>query len=787
MRHHFTRPWLLGSALLLGLAGSAATAQETATAGQTAQSAPKQKALISFDGNFLERFKSNNRVAESHPSQQKALLPPNSILNRQYPPETSPARVTPLPPTSLAAPPPIQRAAAEAHTTTRQAQPIATSVPAGSQFAQMVQAQSPFASPQQPVIIVVPAGWQPDGSVTFAPRTIVSPEVPAEHWPTSQRNPLGDESKKGLFTWPEIAKKMTSDRLREGPAPERPQSKALLARSTEPAPAPTTTSKALFAPKSAATETAQAEQPAKSRALFNLGRKTTETAATPAPPLSRPAEHSMPATHTFQPDTSQASSVENQDPTTAPPTPPILSDHVSSEPAKPPVTEIKPTKSSMNWRTKGSVSSGVAQTSASEETPGSEASMTSTAVNTDTVPETTVHETAPIEQVAVVEEPPSHATVEVSPVPQEIRQPAEAALVQPAVSTERSLLGKYFPHVAPHVDRTTHNVRDPWQRQAQRDAAAASLSKRKTEASSKALVPNLATMIPGLDSKVQPASTTEQAADSTTSVERVPHYVTPSYATSARATHSYYAPPAEHIVEAETQPELPPAPSSRRKTVRQVQPEHEALEDEYTASELIAEEEMEMTGDDPFRARTPQPVRNRAGQLRTAGQTDRGNAAQPPHHAAQRTGKGYRRLTGDDLAAGIARPFAAVSELTKLPQAVTRLADGLDEEQPVVEPRPRVTSRQPVRRYRIFDPLSPPTSPAHDAETADLGDFEVPAASGPAPKPAATRSGSLDRDSQQVRRKRDVPADANPQQARRAGDDLLGQRTYRRRRDARAH
>ncbi len=274
MRHELTRHCItLGSALAIGFAAASGM-----TLAEDVSAPPKQKALISFDGNVLSRWKKDDASvepakalpAESAEGEQKALLPPNSIFARQVPAATSPAATTPLPPTSLVVGP-------ENAAPTMTAQPIATMLPSGAVAAQLTAGQMPaatgtmpFATAQSPVVIMMPAGWQPDGSYTFAPRSVLSPEVPAEHWPSTQRNPLGDDSKRGLFNWPQIAKKITTETIgepelmkRPAPAPQ-PTSKALFAKS-EPAPASETAAQSVSTDEG---QTVAETAPTTSKALF---------------------------------------------------------------------------------------------------------------------------------------------------------------------------------------------------------------------------------------------------------------------------------------------------------------------------------------------------------------------------------------------------------------------------------------------------------------------------------------------------------------------------------------
>jgi len=239
MRHEITRRCVtIGSALAIGLAAVTASSQA-----QQADAEPKQKALISFKLDFLSRFKKDEQADNVEPAEARSMVTPASAVEplpdgsarTQAVPATN---SEPLPPASLAA----GQTAAEQFPSVLPPSVPPVQLTAG-QFPLPAAGQMPFQTAQSPVVIMMPAGWQPDGSYTFAPRTVMSPEVPAEHWPTSQRNPLGDDTRKGLFNWPQIAKKITNSTIGEpeikpqpAPVPEQPNSRALFAVASPAAP-----------------------------------------------------------------------------------------------------------------------------------------------------------------------------------------------------------------------------------------------------------------------------------------------------------------------------------------------------------------------------------------------------------------------------------------------------------------------------------------------------------------------------------------------------------------------
>jgi hypothetical protein len=76
--------------------------------------------------------------------------------------------------------------------------PLQTAPLPGAQVTQL-----PGAMPQGAVVVLMPAGWQPQNMVpAFAPRQI-SPEVSANFWPTRQRNPFGNADR-GMISWSEL-------------------------------------------------------------------------------------------------------------------------------------------------------------------------------------------------------------------------------------------------------------------------------------------------------------------------------------------------------------------------------------------------------------------------------------------------------------------------------------------------------------------------------------------------------------------------------------------------------
>jgi hypothetical protein len=721
MRHSFTKQCVtFGSALLLSLASSQAQAQSDPDANR-----PQQKALINLESNFISRWmtrdksKNNSTVdgtlasaqqaagpqaaaaqaatpaptasAPSAEPTRKALLPPNSILNRNFPPQTSPtAAATPLPPTTLVFGPapasPLPGSTPLLQPVTQQpglqqpgvvplhqptmlpgarpmATPIGTTLPAGIAQAQLVAAQSPIVGGQAPVILVVPAGWQPEGPVTFAPRTIMSPEVPAEHWPTVQRNPFGDRVDRGLFTWPKFAKQIAGATLegQEAPPPTT-NSKALFAASNNapaeaqpPAKAlfapdpnatavaqPITQSKALFAPPAAtaaaappvpesralfARQTAPAAKPAsaptKSRALFAFGRK--EEPASEANAQTQVADARVaPAASSTAPTASQATSAMPVDPSEAPPEAPKLSDFdalpsaaapVPSKPQAPKPAEKKTEVAGlgMKWRAKGSpMNDAMVETvKPADEPEATQPNTTQAEANQPTATPTQI-----VEQVAPTETQPAAqgklangATASAPPqAPASATAPTSAPL--PAAPANQKAL--FASSMFSRGTASAAHALAP-----SRLAATAPRVMAPPRPAEKAIVPNLMSMVPGLKEVVvgadaAPAASKEVAHATATEMASAPanqhvtQVSTEGQAATARSTQSYYAPAAEYpIEEPQVRPRTvgpqatPVATSSRRKATRPIEEMEVEAADETEDEEVTEESQEDVLEEEP--------------------------------------------------------------------------------------------------------------------------------------------------------------------------------------------
>lgn len=309
MRHEFTRRWItLGSALALGLASATSSLRA-----EDASAEPKQKALITFKMDFFSRFKKDEPAPEQPATMPTATMPPVEPTSEVVPVnalEPLPAGTAKTHAVPASNPPgtgqnPAAQPLATAAAQGQYPSVLPPSVPpvqlASGQFPLPPAGQMPFQTAQSPVVVMMPAGWQPDGNYSFAPRTVLSPEVPAEHWPTSQRNPLGDSSRKGLFDWPQIARKITNSTVGE-PDP-RP----------EPAEAQPTSSRALFAAAPAQPQVMPAQpqlMPAQQQGMqpqmMPAGLQTVAAPVMPAQPQAMPHQ---PQTALFPATTPQAAAV----------------------------------------------------------------------------------------------------------------------------------------------------------------------------------------------------------------------------------------------------------------------------------------------------------------------------------------------------------------------------------------------------------------------------------------------------------------------------------------------
>jgi len=256
----------------------------------------------------------------------------------------------------------------------------------GMAVQQILSGQSPVDMPQQPVIIVMPSGWDPNGgNVQFAPRA-VSPEVPIEHWPISSRNPLGDGSSKGVFKWPKMAGarpentadtppgntaepddtlvqrpifgNTDNDRVAAASEKDKAEPQALFEWKTEDE----GPKKALLASKSAAPPARQLAPPRRTttqsgtKSLFSFWRKDNAASATePAPPAAQTAQQSASRAPAAMPPAA---------PTPVAASAPAPVTAVTSQPAEPRVPQpaadgsktqlASATQGNLKWRAKGS-------------------------------------------------------------------------------------------------------------------------------------------------------------------------------------------------------------------------------------------------------------------------------------------------------------------------------------------------------------------------------------------------------------------------------------------------
>jgi hypothetical protein len=777
MRHEFSRHCVtLGSALAIGLltVATSAPAQEAGTP-------PKQRAIISL--NFLARFKKEEpAIPQETVDPSVAVVPANAIeplpagMAKTHAVPASNARLAePLPPTSLV----TGHAAPLAQPLTSAASPgqFPSVLPPSVPPVQLASGESPlpaagplpFQAAQSPVVIMMPAGWQPDGSYTFAPRSVLSPEVPPEHWPTSQRNPLGDDDRKGLFQWPQIARKITnstvgeSDIQRPAPAPRPSTSRALFAVTSQqpvptaaaaptsesvpiapvaPAqvtlPAPQTTipqvvtaqpvSKAIFAPqpkqpdpqpeqsKSRAllsllskplNKSEPQQSTAGSRALFALGRKKEEPAA-PAPAVvpQYTAEASLPAANLTTP--APAATVETLDPDVQPPAPPNVAHPLPRD-----YETAKSDDPKMKWRVKGAPAQVVNSTSAASEEPESE----SVVVSSFESPSESAGEPAAAVSTAepATEQPISPANSQQDDG-QTQKQPPEQAGRSASVANGRSLLGKHFTKNSIQGPRNENDSRDPWRRQAERDAAAAAeKAQEEPLANSKAILPHVAAIFPALEKpappkqprsqpKVTKVSAIEDASDQ-------PRPVRQANGTQARSTDSYYADPWEDAIEAQllaTERRQMGGVSNRRAAMAQRALQHD--EDPSEPQPRVPFEDDELEQQKAYLRRTakrPMPSKPLPPKPGAPSEANTASSSQP------RAKKSYRRLTGDDLKQGFVRPLQIFGEMTKLPSPLKTAADNVDHQHQSHE---SYSSDNGVERYEFYD--EKPAKPAPSKRSA---------------------------------------------------------------------
>ena len=804
MHHSFTKQCVtLGSALVFGLACSPLPAQT--------ESKPPQKALIQFDG-LMARWKSGDKPAEqsaavpSAPEQsralfaapketaaaaapvpgapaevaaqpdaaaqaasgpRKALIPPNTIFNRQAAAMQAPATATPLPPTSLvlnhAAVIPVTNLSATGQPV---GSPISTSVPTSLiAQAQLLAGPVPPGSNQPPVIIVMQT-TSPD-IVNFAPRAI-SPEVPNDFWPADSRNPLGRRDDHGLFTWPKFAKAIASETMgspnqppagvpnaetpsnnatkalfapSETAAPVQQEAKALFGR-PEPqqpvvAPAQPQQAKALFAksqpiaaPVAAPSEAAA--QVSKSRALFAFGRNREPLPAAPAPVLAPQL-----ATINAMPAPSELPMPEA----------PAVVDAIDTPPQAPTLSEVKTApplekSSGLKWRAKGSPRGALAES----DVPTTKVNPVAPAAAANEVVEQVVPASAPaaVPTPAPSAVPAKSAPPVVAPQVDQLQQ-AQPQLAQPTKG--KALLSAGFfgrkssqpAAIAPST--AVSQVAVP-------PIAPPAPPKRANE---KALVPGLMAMVTRAKDLAAETEATAPAVEPPACEISATH-VAPAVDMASR--QSYYAPAVEYVADtssARRQQKQVPVEASHRKTAGT--PTSDAVEEE-DSEEPCDEEELcnghELCdGDEPDDGEegAEQAVEEPTPPIRRKPPAAQAHAAKPVKR------KDYRRLTLRDLTAGFLRPLSVVNEMTKLPiperevSEVEEPADNLiaEYEPSVVAPSVHAT-RVARRRPPVEDTMVATADDEPGTDTPVEVAVEKPLRRGPAVKPQVRQIRTADGD-----------------------------------------
>ncbi len=646
MHHSFTKQCVIvGSALLLGLACAPLNAQTT----------PKpRKALLQLDS-LMSRLKpgekSDDQPQHVDEAPQRALIPPGSILNRQPLAEARPTTSTPLPPTSLVlGQSPVVPVAGVAPAELPSGSRIETAVPASTVAqAQLLATQLPVTAGQSPIIIVMPGGVQP-GTVNFAPREI-SPEVPGEFWPVQSRNPLGRGESSGLFTWPKFAKSVMSET--DGSSSEPPttenqnvqmqsSSKALFARSQRAAQPVAQEYKALLAPSDrrppvaadnsqqpralfARSQTtpapvAQVNDGSKPRALFAFGRKPAETTpVAPVPTLAQPV--------------ADASSISIADKM------PAIEAAGETPPAAPTLAQVKSAPRvekgpDLKWRAKGSPRATLVN--AETASPDKKVMpVETTPVMVDEQAASGGNSSNSNSSAAISPSEPTKPVTSAPVTSQGDRQARHRALLSPAL----------FGRGSRKLETSAVAQSGGQSQMSTPDAVPAPASTPKAMTNEKAILPNLMAMV----SRVKQVAVDSDATDApiaASSVTTESHIASPHDLASAR---SYYAPAVEYVSRSECTCKKCQQDScdvSHRKIARSEKCEADAV-DSFDAS-IVREENPADTV-----ARKPQ--------------------VQQPHHGATHQAarpakrKGYRKLTLQDLTAGLFRPLRAINELTKLP------------------------------------------------------------------------------------------------------------------------
>ncbi len=834
MHHSFTKQCVtLGSALVLGLTCGSLPAQT--------ESKPPQKALIQFDG-LMARWKSGDKApgqsapvpsspqqsralfaapketaasavpvpgaqveaaartdsaAQAASAPRKALIPPNTIFNRNVEAMRAQATSTPLPPTSLVlnhtSVIPVSNLSASGQPV---GSPISTSVPTSLiAQAQLLAGPMPPGSSQPPVIIVMQT-TAPD-IVNFAPREL-SPEVPNDFWPADSRNPLGRRDDHGLFTWPKFAKALASETmgssnqpLAQPPAnnsrallggaapaeaptaatptnstpkalfpasepatPVQPESKALFGRS-EPqqqvtAPAQSQQSRALFAqPQPAAAPAAspsETGQVSKSRALFAFGRNREPAQAAPAPALAP------------QPGNASSTPAPSE---MAPPTAPAT-DGIEAPPQAPTLTEVKaapPVEKSadLKWRAKGSPRSTLVDggASAQEVVP-----VAAEAPATEAPRSEPVEQVVPASAAAPAPAPTTSAVPATSAPPvarPQIDQPqlARPQFAQPSKGKAllpAGLFGRKPSQPATVASSTVVS---------QVAAAQVAPPAPRKRANEKALVPGLMAMVTRAKDFAADTETAEPAAAEPPACNIPATHIAPAVDVASR--RSYYAPAVEHVVDAESarkrQPQAPVEISHRKtasapasKALEEEQGEEQCSDDGLCDCDGLCDGDKFCNHDEPDDGkesaeqvvqeptppvwRQPAAAKNQAAQAQTARPVKK---------------KSYRRLTLQDLTAGFFRPLKAVNEITKIPFPRFEASEVKEPVENLIaeSESPAAPAVEATRVARRWPPAEESMLAADDERDSDSPvevevEVEKSRGGGPAVKPRFSRARTLD-------------------------------------------
>lgn len=577
--------------------------------------------------------------------------------------------------------------------------PIATVQPAGGPLARLVRAQTPVALPQGPVVVYMPPGWQPPGGeIAFTPRE-TDPEVPADFWPESTRNPLGDSDSGGLFRWPKFTRPNSPDTLPSQTA-DRATAKALVssAHSTPPSKAPATEGPRQPWDILLGTSSGdQARQPGvKSKALLSIARSTQPSAA---PAASAQVAQAPPAS-IAKPSGVQAPVAAPAAAASAPVAPqqaasrlktPALAD------AQPPVAETE--KGQLKWRAKGAPSTA----SPAAEPSSSDRSHMQMAAHTQPVEPTPAGAGAPANAIQSAAPGEATPTAPIENPPQAPPAAKQKSLIPKSIMTGKSANGAAIPQAppepafvltsAPKATKALANIAAP--RAAEPTAAE---SQPAPAMGGKALVPNM--FVKNLATQVNLA-TKPAAAPPDVGMPRAarPVYIVVQPQAASETIESYYAPP---VTALSTGPRNTPAVDGfSSNTARS----HSAGRERSQARSDMARSERE-----------------RAANSRSYG---------PP----------------DDIPP-LARPFWAIGELTKLPRFLTgRAHDRSELPRPPSYPQ---TYRATIARRADPDTDTPDRATRdeglHDEEMAEQGADAAPDVSVELPSKRRNRANATTRE-----------------------------------------